>query len=198
MIKRALISVYDKSGLEALVEALSGYDVEIISSGGTARRIRETGYERLVEVSEYTGHSESPGGLVKTLHPTIHGGLLLDVADPEHKKWMDENDVKSIDLLVSSLYPFEKVVAGGADLETASHNIDIGGPTMTRTAAKASLLYDRACIVTDVAQYAEIIKTLKENDGELTSELRKRYALQAFKRTAGYDKAIVEYLEEEI
>ncbi len=198
MIKRALISVYDKSGLEDLVEALGSYGVEIISSGGTARRIRKIGYEKLIEVSEYTGHPESPGGLVKTLHPKIHGGLLLDVTDPEHRKWMDENDVKNIDLLVSSLYPFEKVVARGANLETASHNIDIGGPTMTRTAAKASLLYDRACIVTDVTQYPEIIKTLKENDGEFTSELRKRYALQAFKRTAEYDKAIVEYLEEEL
>ncbi len=198
MIKRALISVYDKSELESLVAALGEYGVEIISSGGTARKIREIGYDKLVEVSDYTGHPESPGGLVKTLHPKIHGGLLLDVTDPEHKKWMDENEVKSIDLLVSSLYPFEIVVAGGADIETASHNIDIGGPTMTRTAAKASLLYDRACIVTDVAQYQEIIKTLRENDGELTPELRKRYALQAFKRTAAYDKAIVEYLEEEL
>ena len=111
---------------------------------------------------------------------------------------MDENDVKSIDLLVSSLYPFEKVVSGGADLKKASDNIDIGGPTMTRTAAKASLLYDRACIVTDVAQYPEVIRTLKENGGELTTELRRRYALQAFKRTASYDKSIVEYLEEKL
>ena len=198
MIKRALISVYDKSGLEKLVEAFGGYGVEIISSGGTARKIKEIGYERLVEVSEYSGHPESPGGLVKTLHPKVHGGLLLDVDDPEHKKWMDENEIESIDLMVVNLYPFEKVVAGGADLETAGHNIDIGGPTMTRSAAKASLLYDRTCIVSDVAQYNEIIRTLKENYGELTTELRTRYALQAFRRTAGYDKAIVDYLEEEI
>jgi len=198
MIKRALISVYDKSGLEKLAEALGGYGVEIISSGGTARKIKEIGYERLVEVSEYTGHSESPGGLVKTLHPKVHGGLLLDVADPEHKKWMDENEIEPIDLMVVNLYPFEKVVAGGADLETAGHNIDIGGPTMTRSAAKASLIYDRSCIVSGVAQYPEIIRTLNENDGELTTELRRRYALQAFRRTADYDKAIVEYLEEEL
>ncbi|MCD4726612.1 MAG: hypothetical protein K8R46_03050 [Pirellulales bacterium] len=198
MIKRALISVYDKSGLEKLVEALGGCGVEIISSGGTARKIKEIGYERLVEVSEYTGHPESPGGLVKTLHPKVHGGLLLDVDDPDHKKWMDENEIEPIDLMVVNLYPFEKVVTGGADLETAGHNIDIGGSTMTRSAAKASLLYDRTCIVSGVAQYPEIIRTLKENDGELTTELRRRYALQAFRRTAGYDKAIVEYLEEEL
>ena len=198
MIKRALISVYNKSGLEKLVEALGGYSVEIISSGGTARKIKEIGYERLVEVSEYTGHPESPDGLVKTLHPKVHGGLLLDVADPEHKKWMDENVIEHIDLMVVNLYPFEKVVAGGANLETAGHNIDIGGPTMTRSAAKASLLYDRTCIVSEIAQYPEIIRTLNENDGELTTELRRCYALQAFRRTAGYDKAIVEYLEEEL
>lgn len=198
MIKRALISVYDKNELESLVEALGKYDVEIISSGGTARAIKKMGYEKLVEVSDYTGHPESPGGLVKTLHPKVHGGLLLDIADPAHKKWMDENNIKPIDLLVSSLYPFEKVVADGADLKKASDNIDIGGPTMTRTAAKASLLYDRACIVTSVNQYPEIIKTLEENEGELTTELRKRYALEAFKRTAGYDKAIVEYMEENL
>ncbi len=198
MIKRALISVYDKTGLEGLVKVLGGYGVEIISSGGTARRIKEIGYEKIVEVSKYTGHPESPGGLVKTLHPKVHGGLLLDVADSEHKKWMDENNIESIDLMVVNLYPFEKVIAGGAKLETAGHNIDIGGPTMTRSAAKGSLLYDHTCIVSDVAQYHEIIRTLKENDGELTTELRRRYALQAFRRTGGYDKAIVEYLEEEL
>ncbi len=198
MVKRALISVYDKTGLDILVEALGVYDVEIISSGGTARKIRELGYKKVVEVSEYTGHPESPGGLVKTLHPKIHGGFLLDVDDPVHKMWMDENHVNPIDLLVSNLYPFEAVVADGGDLLMAGENIDIGGPTLTRTAAKASILYDKACIVTDVAQYPEVIKTLKLNDGELTTELRRRCALQAFKRTAEYDGAIVKYLEEKL
>jgi phosphoribosylaminoimidazolecarboxamide formyltransferase/IMP cyclohydrolase len=196
LIKKAIISVYDKQGLETLLPALAKYGIKIISSGGTARRIKEIGYSDLVEVSEYTGHPESPGGLVKTLHPKVHGGLLLDRDDAEHAKWMKENNIESIDLVVVNLYPFEKVVAGGADLETAGHNIDIGGPTMTRSAAKASLLYDKTCIVSDPAQYPEIIKTLEENNGELTTELRKRYALLAFKRTAGYDAAIVSYLEE--
>ncbi|HUV53974.1 MAG TPA: hypothetical protein VMW03_02080 [Candidatus Krumholzibacteriaceae bacterium] len=198
MIERALISVYDKSGLEELVEALAGYGVEIISSGGTARRIREIGYERLVEVSEYTGHPESPGGLVKTLHPKVHGGLLLDRDRPDHMRWMEENGVKPIDLVVCNLYPFEKVVAGGADLAKAGDNIDIGGPAMTRSAAKAALLYDKVCIVTDPAQYPEVVETLKGNGGELTTELRRRYAHLAFKRTAGYDSAIVTYLEENL
>lgn len=195
MIKRALISVYDKSGLQELVEALGEYGVEIVSSGGTARRIRELGYRKLVEVSDYTGHPESPGGLVKTLHPKVHGGLLLNREDKTHAKWMDENNVKPIDLVVSNLYPFEKVVEGGADLETAAENIDIGGPSMTRSAAKAALLYDRVAIVTDPAQYTEVIKTLRENDGELTTELRRRLAEKAFKRTEGYDSAIVSYLD---
>jgi phosphoribosylaminoimidazolecarboxamide formyltransferase/IMP cyclohydrolase len=198
LIERALISVYDKSGLEDLVEALGAYDVEVVSSGGTARRIKELGYGKLVEVSDYTGFPESPGGLVKTLHPMIHGGLLMDRDDPEHRRWMDENGVKPIDLVVVNLYPFEKVVAGGADLETAGHNIDIGGPTMVRSAAKASLLYDRTCIVTTPAQYPEVIKTMNKHKGALTTDLRRRYALEAFKRTASYDKAIVSYLEENL
>ena len=198
MIKRAIISVYNKQGLEELVPVLGKYGVKIISSGGTARRINEIGYNDLVEVSEYTGHPESPGGLVKTLHPKVHGGLLLDNTDKNHAKWMKENKIEPIELVVVNLYPFEKVVEGGADLETAGHNIDIGGPTMTRSAAKASLLYDKTCIVSDPAQYPEIIKTLEQNNGELTTELRKRYALIAFKRTAGYDAAIVDYLEETI
>lgn len=198
MIKRAIISVYDKQGLEDLVPELGKYGIEIISSGGTARRIKEIGYRDLVEVSEYTGHPESPGGLVKTLHPRIHGGLLLDHDDKKHEKWMRENNIEPIDLVVANLYPFEKVVEGGANLETAGHNIDIGGPTMTRSAAKASLLYDKTCIVSNPAQYPEVIKTLEEHNGELTTEIRRRYALIAFKRTAGYDTAIVDYLEKTI
>ena len=195
MIKRAIISVYDKSGLEDLVKTLGTYGVQIISSGGTANKIRSFGYLDLVEVSEYTGHPESPGGLVKTLHPKIHGGLLLDRDNPTHHKWMDENHIQPIELVVVNLYPFEKVVQSGADPETAAHNIDIGGPTLARSAAKASILYNKTCIVTDPTQYPEVIRTLKENDGELSTELRKRYSLKAFIRTAEYDAAIVRYLE---
>jgi phosphoribosylaminoimidazolecarboxamide formyltransferase/IMP cyclohydrolase len=196
MIKRAIISVYDKHGLEELIPVLGKYGVKIISSGGTARRIKEIGYKDLVEVSDYTGHPESPGGLVKTLHPKVHGGLLLDDSDESHAMWMRENNVESIDLVVVNLYPFEKVVEEGATLEVAGHNIDIGGPTMTRSAAKASILYDRTCIVSDPTQYPEIIETLEENNGEIPTEMRRKYALLAFKRTAGYDAAIVNYLED--
>jgi len=191
-----LISVYDKSGLEDIVAALGSLGIEIVSSGGTARQIREMEYQKLVEVSDYTGHPESPGGLVKTLHPKVHGGLLLDRDDEAHAAWMNENGVKLIDLVVSNLYPFEEAVAGGDDLETAAENIDIGGPSMVRSAAKAALLYDSVLIVTEPAQYPEVIRALKENEGNFTTEMRRRYALKAFRRTKGYDSAIVSYLEE--
>ncbi len=198
MIKRAIISVSDKSKLEDLIKALEKYSVEIISSGGTANRIREIGYEKLLEVSKYTGYPESPDGLVKTLHPKIHGGLLLDRNNSEHMDWMEENGIKPIDLVVCSLYPFEKVILKGADLEEACHNIDIGGPTMTRSAAKAGLLYDSVCIVTSKNQYPELIRELEQNKGEITTELRRKYALEAFKRTRDYEKTIVSFLEEKL
>jgi phosphoribosylaminoimidazolecarboxamide formyltransferase/IMP cyclohydrolase len=195
MIKRALISVFDKGGLERLVEALGGFGVEIVSSGGTARRIREMGHEGLTEVAEYTGHPESPGGLLKTLHPKVHGGFLLDRDDPEHRAYMDRHGIEPFDMLVSNLYPFEEVTARGAGLEEAAENIDIGGPTMTRSAAKAALLYGRVAVVTDPSQYGTVIEALEKNDGELPPEMVRELAEKAFKRTAGYDKAIVEYLK---
>jgi len=196
MIKRALISVYDKSGLEKLVEVLGEFGVEIVSSGGTARRIRELGYPRLTEVAEYTGHPESPGGLLKTLHPKIHGGILLNPEDPEHRAYMERHGIEAFDLVCVNLYPFEEVAAKGADLVEAVENIDIGGPTMTRSAAKAALLYDSVAVVTDPSQYAEVVETLRANNGELTPELRRSLAEKAFKRTSGYDRAIVDYLED--
>ncbi|TET73178.1 IMP cyclohydrolase [Candidatus Bathyarchaeota archaeon] len=195
MIKRALISVYDKSGLEEIISALGEFGVEIVSSGGTARRIRELGYPRLKEVAEYTGHPESPGGLLKTLHPKIHGGILLNPEDPEHRAYMERHGIEAFDLVCVNLYPFEEVAAKGADLVEAAENIDIGGPTMTRSAAKAALLYDSVAVVTDPSQYAEVVETLRANNGELTPELRRSLAEKAFKRTSGYDRAIVDYLE---
>lgn len=190
-----MISVYDKRGLEGLVEALAEFGVEIVSSGGTARRIRELGYPRLTEVAEHTGHPESPGGLLKTLHPKIHGGILLDPEDPNHKAYMERHGIEAFDLVCVNLYPFEQVVAKGAGFEEAVENIDIGGPTMTRSAAKAALLYDRVAVVIDPSQYRKLVETLRANDGELTPELRRALAEKAFKRTADYDRAIVEYLE---
>jgi len=195
MIKRALISVYDKNGLEEIISALGEFGVEIVSSGGTARRIRELGYLQLKEVAEYTGHPESPGGLLKTLHPKIHGGILLNPEDPEHRAYMERHGIEAFDLVCVNLYPFEEVATKGADLVEAAENIDIGGPTMTRSAAKAALLYDSVAVVTDPSQYAEVVETLRANNGELTPELRRSLAEKAFKRTSGYDRAIVDYLE---
>ena len=197
MIKRALISVSDKTGLERFVEGLAKYGVEIVSSSGTAARIRGLGYGNVVEVSEYTGHPESPGGLLKTLHPKIHGGLLLDPSDPEHRAYMERHGIKPFDLVVVNLYPFEAAAGRGAGLREAAENIDIGGPTMIRAAAKAALLYDRVAVVVDPAQYGEVVEALRENDGAISSALRRRLAEEAFRRTAEYDAAICRYLERE-
>lgn len=195
MIKRALISVYDKSGLEKLIEVLGMYGVEIVSSGGTARRIVEFGYKKLRKVAEYTGYPESPGGLLKTLHPKIHGGLLLDPDDPEHQKYMEKYGIEPFDLIVVNLYPFQDAAERGAGIKEAAENIDIGGPTMIRAAAKAALLYDRATVVFDPAQYGEIIEALSKNGGSIPSSLRRRLAEKAFKRTSWYDSVIAEYLK---
>jgi phosphoribosylaminoimidazolecarboxamide formyltransferase/IMP cyclohydrolase len=193
--RRALISVYDKSGLEGLVEALGELGFEIVSSGGTAKRVRELGYKQLTEVSDYTGFPESPGGLLKTLHPRVHGGLLLSRGVPEHRAYMDRHGIQPFDLVVVNLYPFEATVAKGADLETAAENIDIGGPTMIRSAAKAALLYGRVAVVTDPSQYPEIIRALRSHGGELPKGLVRSLAEKAFRRTSAYDSAIAAYLE---
>jgi phosphoribosylaminoimidazolecarboxamide formyltransferase/IMP cyclohydrolase len=196
MVERALISVYDKSGLDELVKALGKLDIEIVSSGGTAKRIRELGYDKVTEVADYTGHPESRGGLLKTLHPKIHGGLLLNPEDPEHGPYMEKHGIEAFDMVVVNLYPFEEAVARGASLKEAAENIDIGGPTMIRAAAKAALLYDQVAVVIDPNQYHEIIETLRATKGELTTEIRKGLAKKAFKRTAEYETAISAYLNE--
>lgn len=195
MIERVLISVYDKSGLEELIEVLDEYGVEVVSSGGTARRIREIGYKNVREVADYTGHPESPGGLLKTLHPKIHGGILLNRENPEHRAYMETHGIKPFDMVVANLYPFEDTVAQGADLGEAAENIDIGGPTMIRAAAKAALLYDQVAIIIDPSQYRAVINVLRANKGEFTTDLRKELAKKAFNRTAEYDTAIITYLK---
>lgn len=195
MIKRALISVYDKQGLEFLLSNLKEFNVEIISSGGTSKKIRETGYPLVSEVSNYTGYPESPGGLVKTLHPKVHAGLLLNPKQENHGEYLKKQVIEPIDLVVVNLYPFEEVVSIGVGLKKAAENIDIGGPTLIRSAAKASLLYDNVTVIVDPSQYPRLCEILKENNGETTSEFRRMMAENAFNRTLEYDKAIVNYLE---
>jgi len=197
VIKRALISVSDKTALEDLVKVLGKYNIEIVSSGGTAKKIKEIGYQKLLEVSQYTGYPESPDGLLKTLHPKIHGGLLLNPDIPEHKKYLDEHKIIPFELVVVNLYPFEATVSRGANLHEASENIDIGGPTMIRSAAKAALLYGKVAILTDPIQYPLLIDALEMNNGEIPLDLKRKFAEQAFKRTSTYDQAIYGYLEKE-
>jgi phosphoribosylaminoimidazolecarboxamide formyltransferase/IMP cyclohydrolase len=194
-IRTALISVSDKTGLDKLVKTLGKYSVKIISSGGTARKIRELGYKEVTDISDYTGFPESPGGYVKTLHPKIHGGLLLDKKNPEHWKYMEENGIDPIEMLVVNLYSFEKTVAKkGIKEEEAFEQIDIGGPAMVRAAAKGALLNERLVVMTDPAQYVKIILEMNKNVGRISLQTVLQLAHEAFKRTAKYDGAIVDYL----
>jgi phosphoribosylaminoimidazolecarboxamide formyltransferase/IMP cyclohydrolase len=193
-MKRALISVYDKTGLERLLKVLVKYGFELISSGGTAKRIRELGY-KVLEISEYTGYPEMPDGLVKTLHPKVHGGILGDLSNPHHREYMERLEIKPIDLIVVNLYPFEKVVSKkGVSLREAVENIDIGGPAMIRAAAKASLLNERVTVVVDPKQYDLIIEELEKNNGEVSLDIKRRLTVEAFIKTWKYDEAIKEYL----
>ena len=195
-IKTALISVSDKTCLDKFVKTLDKYNVKIISSGGTAQKIRELGY-KVTDVSDYTGFPESPGGYVKTLHPKIHGGLLLNKKNPEHLKYMKENRIDPIEMIVVNLYPFEKTVTKKDIKEyEAFEQIDIGGPAMVRAAAKGALLNESLVVVTDPAQYDNIILEMNKIVGKISPQSVLQLANEAFKRTATYDCAIVDYLDE--
>ena len=190
-IKRALISVSDKGGIEDLAKALNEFGVQILSTGGTAKKIKELGIP-VKDVSEYTGFPEMMDGRVKTLHPKIHGGLLALRANESHMEVAKKHDIGMIDIVVVNLYPFEKTVAKeGVKLEEAIENIDIGGPSMLRSAAKN---YQSVAVVTNPATYPEIIKELKENNGSLSEGTLKKLSVEVFRRTAEYDQAIYNYL----
>jgi phosphoribosylaminoimidazolecarboxamide formyltransferase / IMP cyclohydrolase len=186
MIKRALISVYDKTGLQDLGRALARHGVEILSTGGSAKALAEAGI-KVREVADYTGSPEMMDGRVKTLHPKIHGGLLGIRNNPEHAMAMRDNGIGPIDLVVVNLYPFEETVAKGADLGVCIENIDIGGPAMIRSAAKN---HGDVTIVVDPADYAAVIAEMDKTGGETTIELRRKLAAKAYARTAEYDAAI--------
>lgn len=194
MPQRALISVYDKSGLEILLPCLSSFGFEIIASGGTAQRVKELGHA-CINTSTFTGYPESPHGLVKTLHPKIHGGLLLDSSDPEDREYMDLQGIVPIHVLVANLYPFEAVVRReDATLKQAADNIDIGGSALIRAAAKAALLNRRVSVLTHPNQYDKFVEELKKNNGEISEKSRSRLAGEAFAVTSRYDFAIQKYL----
>jgi phosphoribosylaminoimidazolecarboxamide formyltransferase/IMP cyclohydrolase len=190
-IRRALVSVSDKTGIGEFAAALADFGVEIISTGGTARALRESGVA-VTDVSDVTGFPEMMDGRVKTLHPKVHGALLGLRDNAEHRAAMDEHKIEPIDMVVVDLYPFEKTVEDeNVRLEDAVENIDIGGPAMIRSASKN---WQDVAVVTDPRLYPEIIDELKENDGSLSLETRARLAALAYTRTASYDLAISSYL----
>jgi phosphoribosylaminoimidazolecarboxamide formyltransferase/IMP cyclohydrolase len=193
-VNRALVSVSDKTGIVELCQSLQSAGVQILSTGGTFRLLHENDVAA-IEVSEHTGFPEMMDGRVKTLHPKIHGGLLgrrdADGSGMDAET-MKSHNIDAIDLLVVNLYPFEDVIAKpDCDLQTAIENIDIGGPAMVRSAAKN---YPSVTTVTDVADYAGIIRELNENANCITARTRFKFAVKAFERIAAYDAAIANYI----
>jgi phosphoribosylaminoimidazolecarboxamide formyltransferase/IMP cyclohydrolase len=185
-IRRALLSVSDKSGLETLAAALVAHGIELVSTGGTAAALRALGHI-VRDVADLTGSPEMMDGRVKTLHPRVHGGLLADRDLPAHIAAMDDNGIAAIDLAVINLYPFAATVGKGAPRDEIIENIDIGGPAMVRSSAKN---HAHVAILTDPGQYAELIEVLDANAGATGLALRKRLAAAAFAHTAGYDAAV--------
>ena len=188
-VKRALISLSDKTGLDGLAAALAKRGVELVSTGGTAAKLRETGAD-VRDVSDLTGFPEMMDGRVKTLHPKVHGGLLGVRDNPEHAAAMDEHGIAPIDLVVVNLYPFEATLMRGASRDEIIENIDIGGPSMVRSAAKNHAF---VTIVTDPADYDELLAELEKNDGATSLEFRRRMAAKAYALTAAYDSMISQW-----
>lgn len=194
MIKRALISVSDKTGIAALAEELNAMGVEILSTGGTAEILRGAGIP-VIEVAEVTGFPECLDGRVKTLHPAIHGGILAERDKEEHMATIKERGITPIDLVVINLYPFKETIQRAAvTLEEAIESIDIGGPAMLRSAAKN---HRHVTVLTDPGDYAAVIAELK-NSGETEHETRYRLALKVFRHTSHYDALIAAYLSRDI
>jgi len=186
-IKRALISVYRKTGLPELAVALADAGVEIVSTGSTADTIAAAGAP-VTRVEDVTGFPECLDGRVKTLHPAVHAGLLADTDQPAHRRQLGELGIAPFELLVSSLYPFEAAVASGAGERDSVEQIDIGGPAMVRAAAKN---HGRVAVITDPSQYAEVTAAVR--DGGFTLEQRRRLAARAFAHTARYDAAVASW-----
>lgn len=188
-IRRALLSVSDKSGLADLGKALSARGVELVSTGGTAKALRDAGLA-VKDISEITGFPEMMDGRVKTLHPMVHGGLLAVRDNPEHAAAMAEHGIGAIDLVVVNLYPFEATVAKGAGRDEIIENIDIGGPSMVRSAAKNHAF---VAIVTDPKDYGELLAELEATEGATTLDFRRKLAARAFTQTAAYDSMISQW-----
>ncbi len=190
-IKRAVISVTDKKGIDEFARELATFGVELLSTGGTAAQIRKGGTP-VTEVSDYTGFPEMMDGRVKTLHPKIHGGLLAIRDNEAHMQALRQHRIKLIDMVVINLYRFEDTVAKeGCTLEQAIENIDIGGPSMLRAAAKN---FRFVSVVTDPADYAKIIAEMKRNGGKISEATNFELMKKTFRLTAHYDSAISDYL----
>lgn len=191
MIKRALISVSDKTGILEFAEALTSFGVEILSTGGTAKLFRDN-HIPVIEVSDYTGFPEMLDGRVKTLHPLVHGGILGRRDLPEHVAAMEKANIPNIDMVVVNLYPFEATVAkADCTLEEAIENIDIGGPAMVRSAAKN---WKDVAVLTDASQYAPVLAEMQSTGGATSQSTRFALSVAAFNRISNYDAAISDYL----
>ena len=193
-VRRALISVSDKTGLLDLAKDLAGMGVELLSTGGSAGMLREAGLE-VTDVADVTGFPEMMDGRVKTLHPRVHGGLLALRDNDSHVAAMEEHGIAPIDLLIVNLYPFEETVAKGADYDTCIENIDIGGPAMIRAAAKNHGFVN---VVVDVEDYGPLLGEMRANDGQTTLAFRKKLAQIAYARTGAYDAAVSTWMAEAI
>ena len=193
-IRRALLSVSEKNGLIDFANGLAGHGVTLISTGGTAKALRDAGL-KVSDVSEITKFPEMMDGRVKTLHPMVHGGLLSLRDKADHAEAMRLHEIESIDLLVCNLYPFEATVARGADFEEIIENIDIGGPAMTRSAAKN---HDWVTVVVDVEDYKAVLDEMAANNGATTQSLRRKLAQRAYARTAAYDAAVSNWFADEL
>ncbi len=190
-VQRALISVSDKNGIVEFAQGLSKLGIEILSTGGTARTLKGAGIS-VKDVSEYTNFPELLGGRLKTLHPKIHGGLLWRRDNPKDREEIDANDIDSIDIVVVNLYPFEQTVSKpDVTFEEATENIDIGGPTMLRAAAKN---FKDVVVLVDPADYSKALGELNSNNGEVSSDTRFYLAQKVFSHTARYDTLIADYL----
>ena len=193
-VTRALLSVSDKSALIEFARALAGHDIELVSTGGTAKALADAGL-KVRDVSELTGFPEMMDGRVKTLHPKVHGGLLAIRDNPDHTQAMKTHGIGPIDLLVVNLYPFEATIDKGAAFEECIENIDIGGPAMIRGAAKN---HDDVAVIVEASDYQAVLDELAANKGATTLSLRRRLAAKAYARTAAYDAAISNWFAAEL
>jgi len=191
-IQRAILSVSDKANLSELALFLQACSVEILSTGGTKKYLDTIGVNT-VEVSAYTGFPEIMDGRVKTLHPKVHGGILNIRDNAAHQMAMQSHNINHIDMIVVNLYPFKEVISKGCTFEDAIENIDIGGPSMIRAAAKN---FKYVTVVVDPTDYPKVIENMKANNGETTEDLRFYLAKKVFFLTSDYDTAIYTYLSE--